>query len=94
MAKKLPKQLALLDEDMCTGCEACVCVCPVDCIDKFPGHHHESVLPVCTIDLPRCIGCTLCSQVCPWDCITMVPTNEMLQFEQYQQALQGEPAKK
>ena len=78
MAKKLPKQLALLDEDMCTGCEACVSVCPVDCIDTLPGPDFQLVMQVCTIDLPRCIGCTLCHQVCPWDCITMVPTDQML----------------
>ena len=34
--KKLPKVLALLDEDMCTGCEACLVVCPVDCITMLP----------------------------------------------------------
>lgn len=83
MAKKLPKQLALLDEDMCTGCEACVSVCPVDCIDTLPGPDHAQVMQLCTIDLPRCIGCTLCSQVCPWDVITMVPTSEMLRQDKY-----------
>ena len=36
--KKLPKVLALLDEDMCTGCEACLVVCPVDCIPLDPDH--------------------------------------------------------
>ena len=77
--KKLPKVLALLDEDMCTGCEACMTVCPVDCISIIPGHRHEGVFQVCTIDLPRCIGCTLCHQVCPWDCITMIPTDQFLQ---------------
>jgi ferredoxin len=41
--KKLPKVLALLDEDMCTGCEACLVVCPVDCISTIPGHRHETV---------------------------------------------------
>src|SRR5207245_2431190 len=40
--KKLPKVLALLDEDMCTGCEACMTVCPVDCIHLIPGPHHDS----------------------------------------------------
>ena len=35
--KKLPKVLALLDEDMCTGCEACLVVCPVDCIALVPA---------------------------------------------------------
>ena len=79
--KKLHKVLALLDEDMCTGCEACMTVCPVDCISVIPGHRHESVFQICTIDLPRCIGCTLCHQVCPWDCITMIPTDQFLQNE-------------
>ena len=77
--KKLPKVLALLDEDMCTGCEACMTVCPVDCIHLIPGPRHEQSFQVCTIDLPRCIGCTLCHQVCPWDCITMLPTDQFLQ---------------
>jgi formate hydrogenlyase subunit 6/NADH:ubiquinone oxidoreductase subunit I len=80
--KKLPKVLALLDEDMCTGCEACMTVCPVDCISVIPGPRHEGVYQICTIDLPRCIGCTLCHQVCPWDCITMIPTDQFLQNEQ------------
>ena len=83
MAKKLPKQLALLDEDMCTGCEACVSICPVDCIDTLPGPDHAQVMQLCTIDLPRCIGCTLCAQVCPWDCIQMVPTAQMLREERF-----------
>jgi formate hydrogenlyase subunit 6/NADH:ubiquinone oxidoreductase subunit I len=76
--KKLPKVLALLDEDLCTGCQACVHVCPVDCIDTLPGPRHQAVSQVCRIDLPNCIGCRLCFEVCPWDCITMVKTGELL----------------
>ena len=84
MAKKLPKQLAILDEDLCTGCDACVTVCPVDCIDKI----HDPVNPryamgICTIDLQVCIGCKLCAQVCPWDVITMVPTEQVMAQEKY-----------
>lgn len=79
MAKKRPKQLAILDEDLCTGCDACVTVCPVDCIDKVHDPTHAGyAMGVCTIDLNRCIGCKLCAQVCPWDVITMVPTDEVL----------------
>ena len=79
--KKLPKELAVIYADNCTGCEACIEVCPVDCISTIPGPRHEQAFQVCTIDLPRCIGCTLCHQVCPWDCITMLPTDQFLQNE-------------
>ena len=30
--KKIPKELAIIQADNCTGCEACLEVCPVDCI--------------------------------------------------------------
>ena len=89
MAKKPPKQLALLDEDLCTGCEACVSVCPVDCIDTLPGHDHSQVMQLCSIDLPRCIGCTLCAQVCPWDVITMLPSDQMLREDRFAKEFSG-----
>ncbi len=87
MAKKLPKTLAILDEDMCTGCEACVSVCPVDCIDTDEGHQFVEVMQTCHIDLKRCIGCTLCAQVCPWDVITMIPTDQVMYVDKFVDAL-------
>ena len=86
--KKLPKQLAILDEDLCTGCEACVVVCPVDCIDKISDPTHAGyAMGLCTIDLPVCIGCKLCAQVCPWDVITMVPTDQVFHEEKFAELL-------
>jgi Na+-translocating ferredoxin:NAD+ oxidoreductase subunit B len=77
--KKLPKELAVIRADNCTGCEACIEVCPVDCIYKVPGEDQPSLQSFCDIDLERCIGCSLCERWCPWDAIDMVLTPTIAQ---------------
>ena len=88
--KKLPKELAVINADNCTGCESCLEVCPVDCIVKitqYPGM--PGLQSWCEIDLERCVGCEVCVHipgkktnpydllVCPWDAIEMVPTENV-----------------
>lgn len=90
--KKLPKEVAIINADNCTGCEACLEVCPVDCIVKiqqFPGQ--PNLQSFCQIDIERCVGCEVCVKipgkksnpyelkVCPWDAIEMVPLIESAQ---------------
>ena len=75
--KKIPKALAVVRADNCTGCEACIEVCPVDCIYKIPGEDQPSLQSFVDIDLERCIGCDLCERWCPWDAIDMVPPTEI-----------------
>lgn len=75
--KKLPKELAVVRADNCTGCEACIEVCPVDCIYKVPGPELPTLQSFVDIDLERCIGCALCERWCPWDAIDMVPAAEI-----------------
>ncbi|MBM3998554.1 MAG: electron transporter RnfB [Planctomycetes bacterium] len=88
--KKVPKELAVINADNCTGCESCIEVCPVDCITLIrrnmgvKGSHAW-----CEIDLERCVGCECCVHipqkktnpyelnVCPWNAIEMVPTENV-----------------
>jgi len=85
--KKLPKEIAIINADNCTGCESCIEVCPVNCIDLI-GQHESlgSLSSWCQIDIERCVGCEVCVIIprkksdpytltlCPWDAIEMVPT--------------------
>ena len=91
--KKLPKELAVINADNCTGCEACIEVCPVDCIElrSIDLGVVKGTQLWCEIDLERCIGCEFCVHipkkksnpyeltVCPWDAIEMVATEQVAQ---------------
>ena len=84
--KKLPKEIAIINADNCTGCESCREVCPVDCIEyKEFGHGVKGSQSWCEIDIERCVGCEVCVHipgkksnpyeltVCPSSVISLAP---------------------
>ncbi|MBR5800134.1 MAG: Coenzyme F420 hydrogenase/dehydrogenase, beta subunit C-terminal domain [Lachnospiraceae bacterium] len=49
-------------KDLCTGCAACMNICPVNCIE-MKEDAEGFAYPV--IDRNKCINCNLCKKVCP-----------------------------
>jgi len=69
--RKIPRDVLMAtyflretDEERCTGCGACLEICPVAAV-KIDGE-------VATIDKEWCIGCGVCSTVCPTDAVRIV----------------------
>ena len=78
--KKKPKQIAVVEEANCTGCQVCVPFCPVDCIEPVPREKYRSPIPPVQIRFNECIGCQICARVCSkltWDAIRMEPAEKV-----------------
>ncbi|MBU0609065.1 MAG: 4Fe-4S binding protein, partial [Armatimonadetes bacterium] len=54
-----------IDPETCTGCHACVKVCPVDCISGQAKEKHE-------INAEVCVRCGLCRDTCRFEAINVV----------------------
>ena len=56
---------------LCRDCvdQACVDVCPVDCIYTYNGDDGASFPNQLYIDPEECINCGVCEPECPWEAI-------------------------
>lgn len=68
-AEPKPKQVAVIDEQLCIGCTLCFQACPVDAIAGAAKQMH-------TVIASECTGCELCVEPCPVNCIHMEPIPE------------------
>ena len=56
---------------LCRDCvdQACVEVCPVDCIYAYGGDDRDTFPNQLYIDPEECINCGVCEPECPWEAI-------------------------
>lgn len=63
------------DEQICICCNACVNICPIDCIElkfeKSESEKRKRDLLEYNVDLAKCLFCGLCQEVCPEFCIIL-----------------------
>lgn len=52
----------ICEKEYCTGCGACIYVCPKKCI-RYEFDELDNIYP--KIDGTKCVGCKKCRQVCP-----------------------------
>jgi MinD superfamily P-loop ATPase len=69
-------QLAVIDDELCTGCGICEAVCRFDAV--HPAEEPEEL--VFRVDASACEGCAACHYQCPEDVIRMEPRRSGLWF--------------
>ena len=73
----IDKEIAVVDEEKCTGCEICVAACPKNIIEMIPISSQVQVMcksedkgrdvrKYCTVG---CIACKICERACQYDAI-------------------------
>ena len=77
--KRRPRAIAIVNPDYCTGCNACIEVCPTDCIEEVDVADAglDGLGHFCEVRLDDCIGCVQCVHICPWEAIHMVDTQQV-----------------
>jgi heterodisulfide reductase subunit A2 len=73
--------VAQVDAEKCSGCQACVGVCPFGAID------YKEREDVCEVNQALCKGCGTCAANCPSECITLFGFSNKQLYTQVDEAL-------
>ena len=73
--------VASIDPALCSGCQACVGVCP------FGAIGYKEPEDVCEVNQALCKGCGTCAANCPSECITLLGFSHKQIYTQIDQAL-------
>jgi heterodisulfide reductase subunit A len=73
--------VANIDPALCSGCQACMGVCPFGAID------YKETEKVCEVNQALCKGCGTCAANCPSECITLLGFSHKQIYTQIDEAL-------
>jgi heterodisulfide reductase subunit A len=73
--------VASIDPNLCSGCQACVGVCPFGAISYLADQG------VCEVNQALCKGCGTCAATCPSECITLFGFSHKQIYTQVDEAL-------
>ena len=73
--------VAQIDPAICSGCQACVGVCPFGAID------YKEDDKICEVNQALCKGCGTCAATCPSECITLLGFSHKQIYTQIDEAL-------
>ena len=68
------KSIEILEEKKCSGCSACLAICPTNAI-SMPSNEEGFLYP--KVDYKLCTNCGLCSKICPELELYISPNNEV-----------------
>jgi len=74
--------VAQIDPALCSGCQACVGVCP------FGAISYKEREDVCEVNQALCKGCGTCAATCPSECITLFGFSHKQIYTQVDEALE------
>ncbi|MCP4253226.1 MAG: 4Fe-4S dicluster domain-containing protein [Candidatus Scalindua sp.] len=68
--KNRPKPV--VDSELCSGCEACIAICPFSCLDIRDSVMSLEITGIAELVKPaKCVSCGQCERICAKNAITL-----------------------